>query len=290
MKRTGYFAPVGLEEQLKSELKEIEAQYGRLIVAKGEPQETHWAQNIWYDLEEISFSSLSDAAKKLRSLQKLWSFYPHQFARKGALISEKLPYFSPKPIEFPEPAPQSPLGAWLLLDEKTLLAAPRTSSPFAQGEVSFKETKVPPGRAYLKLWEALTRLGKRPKPGDTCLEIGASPGSWTWALLELGAEVIAIDRAPLAIPPHPRLTFIQGNAFTFETQKPLDWIFSDVICYPEKLFEWVLRMKTLHPNARFVCTLKFQGQEDYGWIKPFSEIGRVLHLFHNKHELTWFSA
>ena len=39
-------------------------------------------------------------------------------------------------------------------------------TPFANGEVAFVEDRAgPPNRAYLKLWEALVRLGRWPGPG-----------------------------------------------------------------------------------------------------------------------------
>ena len=51
-----------------------------------------------------------------------------------------------------------------------------------------------PSRAYLKLWEAFTVLGIRPAPGDFCIDLGASPGGWTWVLQSLGARVLSIDK------------------------------------------------------------------------------------------------
>lgn len=294
MTQTGYLAPLDLEKQLEGELKNIVHQYGRLFIASGSPQNVHWVQNIWFDPQTISFHSISDAAKKLRALQKLWSFYPYNNVRRGELISESLPYFSPKPLSFPAEMPKAPLGSWTLLDPQTMLVSPRCSSPFAQGEVYFEETKTPPSRAYLKLWEALIRIGKMPKPKETCLEIGASPGSWTWVLQQLGASVIAVDRAALdhSIAKLPNITFMKKDAFSLEAKDlpKLDWIFSDVICYPEKLFEWVKKWLEVSPEINFVCTLKFQGEGNYDIVKEFEKIegSQVVHLFHNKHELTWF--
>ena len=282
--KTAYLAPVGLEESLKSELTNIIAQYDRLFLTEGPPQNVHWAQNIWYDVQTIPFQSISDAAKKLRALQKLWAFYPTQNVRRGELIVSQLPFFSPKPITFPNPPPTSPLGSFTLIDAQTLLASAHCSSPFANGEVLFNETKIPPSRAYLKLWEIFTKIGRMPKANDICLDIGASPGSWSWVLQNLGAQVIAVDRAPLAIP---NVKFLKQDAFSLRPQDlpKLDWICSDVICYPEKLLQWLQQWLPLDIN--FVCTLKFQGKEDYPIIQEFEKIGNVTHLFHNKHELTW---
>jgi 23S rRNA (cytidine2498-2'-O)-methyltransferase len=40
---------------------------------------------------------------------------------------------------------------------------------------------------------------------------------------------------------------------------------------------------------RFVCTLKFQGETDHATARAFAAIrgARLMHLSHNKHELTW---
>ena len=288
----GYLAPKGLENYLKKELSDICYEYGRLVIAKGPLQKVYWAQNIWLAPEILTITSISDAARKLRQRQKLWSLYPHTCIRRAHLIQEKLPYFQPKPYTFPASPPNSPLGAWTLLDEKTLLLSSTTTSPFPQGEVHFVETKAPPSRAYLKLWEALTRAQAYPNKGDVCLEVGASPGSWTWVLQSLGAKVIAVDRAPLASSIDQRnLTFLQKDAFSLTPQKypEVQWIFSDLICFPEKLLKWIQLWLEANPKINFVCTLKFQGEPSAEIIDQFAEIekSQVVHLFHNKHELTW---
>ncbi len=289
MKKTGYLAPESLEKALLSELKDVESQIGRLIIAKGEEQEVNWAQNIWRDLEIISFDSIGQAAKKLRSLHGLWALYPHENIRRAKLIQEKLPFFSPKPLPFPATLPKSPLGSWTLLDANTLIASSNCSSLLPHGEYHFQETKEPPSRAYLKLWEALTRLGCMPKPEDLCLELGASPGSWTWVLSEIGANVIAVDKAPLS-KDFPNVQFLKKDAFQLlPSDFPnVSWVFSDLICYPEKLLTWIKLWLDMGSNANFICTLKFQGEEHYPAIQEFKKIPhiKIMHLFHNKHELT----
>jgi len=290
---TGYLAPEGLEKQHESELRNIKDRIGRLFIAEGPVQKVYFAQNIWVDVQRLSFASISDAAKQLKALNKLWAFYPHHFVRRGQLITEKLSYFSPKPLAFPSKAPASGLGSWVMVDENTLYAAARCSSPLAHGQAHFQETKIPPSRAYLKLWEVFTLIGVMPKPGDKCLEIGASPGSWTWVLQQLGADVIAIDRASLAesIASLDRITFLKKDAFTLKPEElaPVDWIFSDVICYPEKLLEWIHKWLAVCPEANFICTIKFQGDGGYEIVKEFEKIqgSFVIHLSNNKHELTW---
>ena len=294
MKQTGYLAALGFVEPLKNELKNIIAQYGRLLIASGEEQKVYWAQNIWQDPKTIAFDSISDGAKKLRDLHGLWAYYPYENIRRGKLISERLPYFSPKPLGFLSPSPSAPLGSWTLIDSKTIVASPQCKSPFSHGEVQFAESKFPPSRAYLKLWELFSRIGKWPKAGDRCLEIGASPGSWTWVLSELGSHVTAVDRALLSVEiiRLPNVSFQKKDAFSVLPASDLsfDWIFSDVICYPEKLLGWVQKWWESNPSTQFVCTIKFQGSHEYGMIRKFEQFpqSQIIHLHHNKHELTWY--
>lgn len=290
MKKTAYLAPVGLENALLNELSGVEQQLGRLIIASGDEQHVYWAQNIWRSIEIIPFESINEGVKKLRARGKLWAHYPYANIRRATLIQEKLPYFSPKPLSFCAPMPRAPLGSWTLLDANTLLASSDCSSLLPHGEFHFNESKEPPSRAYLKLWETFTRLGCRPKPGDLCLELGASPGSWTWVLSSLGAKVIAVDKAPLA-QSFPNVTFLKRDAFqlTHNDFEGVKWVFSDLICYPEKLLSWIQPWLDAGSKANFICTLKFQGDAHYAIIEEFKKIpgGRVMHLFHNKHELTF---
>ena len=186
---------------------------------------------------EIEFESISQAATALRDMQRNWALYPHRLHRRASLIQDKLPHVSAKPLVFPSPLPKAPLGSWMLLDANRLLASPHCSSAFANGVVEFVENKsAPPNRAYLKLWEALTLAGRWPQPGELCLDLGASPGGWSWVLQALGARVIAIDRAPLdpEIAALPGIDYRAESAFALEPQAvgPVDWLCSDIVCYP----------------------------------------------------------
>ncbi|MEI8329022.1 MAG: SAM-dependent methyltransferase [Chlamydiia bacterium] len=290
---TGYLAAEGYESLVENQLVNIQDRIGRLFIAEGPIQRPYFAQNIWYDVEKVSFDSISQAAALLRAKGKLWAFYPFQFVRRGELISERLPYFAPKPLAFRSPSPKGVLGSWTMLDATSLYASAKSSSPFAHGQVVFQESKIPPSRAYLKLWEALTLIGKSPTSSDVCLEVGASPGSWTWALQQLGAQVIAVDKASLSelVMSLPRIEFIKKDAFALNPSdfRRIDWIFSDVICYPEKLLEWVHKWRQSCPWIHFVCTIKFQGDCSYEIVEEFLKIegSTIFHLSNNKHELTW---
>jgi 23S rRNA (cytidine2498-2'-O)-methyltransferase len=220
--RTAYLAAEGFVAELTHELGEIEFARERLLVAAGPPRPVAWAQNIWLDPIEIAIDSIGDAARKLRAIQRNWAVYAPHLHRRATLIQAQLPAVSAKPLVFGTPAPAAPLGSWTLLDANTVLAAPRCTSPFPNGELRFAEDRSgPPSRAYLKLWEALTVIGARPAPGEICLDLGSSPGGWSWALAQIGARVISVDKAPLApeIARLPGVEAVAESAFALDRRR-----------------------------------------------------------------------
>jgi 23S rRNA (cytidine2498-2'-O)-methyltransferase len=265
--------------------------HGRLALSPDPPVHAAWALDVWTDPREIETPTVRTAADALRSMQRNWAAYGAAHHRRMALITERLPPVKVRPLRFPEPPPGSHLGAWTLLAPDRMLASPTKSSPFVNGACAFVEDHIgPPSRAYLKLWEALTRLGRWPVAGEKCLDLGASPGGWTWALAALGADVTAVDRAPLAasVAAMPGVTERLDSAFGLAPE-PVDWLFSDVIAYPDRILGLVRRWIDAGAARHIVCTIKFQGATDHDAAEAFAAIpgGRVVHLFHNKHELTF---
>ena len=296
--KSAYLAPKGLNELLLNEIEAVIAVHDRLIFSSEPFIEAHWAQNIWKNTKIISIGSINDASKKLKALQKNWCLYSFTLHRRAKLIQEKLDFKPQKPLKFPITFPKTDLGSWCLLDENTLLASTDCSSPFPNGEPSFIQNKDdPPNRAYLKLFEALTLAGKTPKQGEFCIDIGSSPGGWTWAIQKCGASVLSIDRSPLdkKISNLKNVEFQKRDAFSLLPEvfikegRQIDWLFSDVICYPEKLYEWLSVWIKSGICKNFICTLKFKGKPKSSIIKKFTTIpnSKVIHLFHNKNELTF---
>lgn len=291
------------------------AAYGDIIYKENFPAQVFWHRLCMERPFIARFSGISGAAEILRSVQRNWALYPFNCFRRASLIEEKLPFISKKPRPFPYDVPLADMGLWTLLDKNTLFASAKTSSPFPKGEILFEEDKInPPSRAYLKMREALTLLRfhlkkaerrltgaapdgfSLPAAGSLCIDSGASPGGWSWVLDGLGCKIKAIDRSPLSpeLMARENIEFIKHDAFTLKPEElgPADWVCSDVICYPPRLYDWVLKWLEAGLCSRFICTIKMQGEPDNQTVKKFAAIPNslVVHLTANKHELTWLKA
>ncbi len=290
-----YLAAEGFEAPLAEELGRagvaVAAWHGRLALSPDPPVRAAWALDAWTAPVEVAAPSIRQAAQALRAIQRNWGGYNVEHHRRAALITAALPPVKAAAMRFPEPAPTAHLGAWTLLDAERLLASSAKTSPWINGECRFEEDRIgPPSRAYLKLQEALTRLGSHPVAGETCVDLGASPGGWTWTLAGLGAQVTAVDKAPLdpRVAGLPNVEVRLDSAFGMPPE-PTDWLFSDVVAYPARLLGLVRRWIDADAAGRIVCTVKFQGETDHDAADAFAAIpgGRLMHLFHNRHELTF---
>jgi 23S rRNA (cytidine2498-2'-O)-methyltransferase len=139
-------------------------------------------------------------------------------------------------------------------------------SRFPRGSVPLAEDPDAPSRAFAKLVEAELHLGRQIARGEVCVDLGASPGSWSYVALRRGAQVIAIDRSELRddLMHDPQLHFEVADAFKFKPTTTVDWLVCDVIAAPQRsidlLMEWLNETRMRH----FVVTIKFKGTDDYG--------------------------
>lgn len=262
------------------------------------PSLPYWCSTALLEPLTIEFSSIGEAAATLKSMHRNWAPYFTIAFRRGQLIQEKLPYMNLKPRQFPCKIPSSVAGLYSLMDNNHLIASAQTTSVFPAGLIEFIEDhENPPSRAYLKLQEALTQscasFGRMPQAGQRCFDAGACPGGWTWVLVQLGCQVFAVDRSPLApsLMANELVSFQKHDAFTLPPQDigPFDWVFSDVICYPTRLLEWIHLWLDSGLCPNMICTIKMQGQIDWELIREFESIpnSKIFHLHYNKHELTW---
>lgn len=289
----------GFEDELAEELRRdgagVESRWQGLFLVRTLPRRPVWARVVGRHAAILPVASIGEAARALKSLGRRWACASPSLHRRSELIQEQVFRFKNKPLDFLGAVPKDAWGLWALVEPNLMVAASETDSPFPGGEILFDESKTPPSRAYLKLWELFTVHGFKPASGDVVADFGSCPGGWTWVLAQLTGKVIAIDKAPLA-PAVARMKGVESlkkDAFRLnpEDVPPLDWFFSDIICEPARLFDLVERWREAGVK-RFVCTIKYKGATDFATTEKFRALPRskIVHLCANKHEVTWFSG
>ena len=291
-----YIAHPEFLSELCEELGDVSNVIENVVFSSHKKLNVCFAQDILLEPHIVKFQSISEAVKILRQAGKFWTLHPLSQIRRSRLIEEQLRKVPPLVRHFPIETEIPPIGAFSLLDQTTLIYSATRLKKWPQGACLFIEDKInPPNRAYLKLWEALTLLDKYPKAGDTALDLGASPGGWTYVMQSLGATVTADDKALLdpAVAALPRVQYLQQSAFAFDPstlEQTYDWVLSDIACYPERAYTLIMKWIASGKAKQMIFTIKFQGKIDISSLHPFQAIpnSRLHHLFYNKHEATFF--
>lgn len=172
-------------------------------------------------------------------------------------------------------------------------------SPYVRGFIPWAEDKSAPSRAFAKVIESELRLGRQIEAGQTVVDLGASPGSWSYVAVKRGAHVIAIDRSELRedLMRSPRLRFETADAFKYKPPQTVDWLICDVIAAPQRsidlLLEWLRERRMRH----FIVTIKFKGADEYPLLEqlkqhapPLCADFRLTRLCANKNEVCAFGS
>lgn len=291
-----YIAKPDLLNELRQELGEVTDVIGDMVFSPVKKSDICFALDVWINPVTVTFESISEAAKILRQAGRFWHLHPQANVRRSLLIAEQLRKTPDLTRTFPIEEPLPDIGCFTLIDKNTLIYTTKRWKKWPQGWCQFIEDKKnPPNRAYLKLWEALSLLDTYPKRGETAMDLGASPGGWTYVMQQLGTQVTSVDKAPLdpKIAKLPDVTYLGQSAFALEPSKwptHIDFLLSDIACYPDKLYDFFLKWKEANIAKQIIFTIKLQGETDLEVIKQFQAIpnARAVHLYYNKHEATFF--
>jgi 23S rRNA (cytidine2498-2'-O)-methyltransferase len=117
------------------------------------------------------------------------------------------------------------------------------SSRWPMGIVRLRMPSAAPSRSTLKLAEALMEFleekerAKRLVPGMTAVDLGASPGGWSWQLVKHGLMVLAVDNGPMdaALLDSGQVKHRRDDGFHFRPAEPVDWMVCDMIESPSKI-------------------------------------------------------
>lgn len=253
-----------------------------------------WAQDIWLGCTQHPIDSVNQGIEILKRYKNIGCYYPLVKNNFGLSISKKVKNLELKRIKFKFLNEFNfKFTAWTMIDNQLIVSEnPLKRFPFGWHE--FNEDKsTPPNRAYLKLWELLTVYNIPIQKNDIAIEVGSSPGGWTWVLSQFMKKIYSIDRAPLAkeISKISNIQHQEGDAFKLnpENFKDATWFFSDLICTPEKIFETIQFWLSHSKIENFVCTIKFKGDCPIEYLDRFLSIEHslIIHLYHNKNEVTW---
>ncbi len=287
------------QQELIAELlllgKKIFYQNDKMILCESLESNPVWAQDWWPRSSIYTINRKSEAIKLLKSQKNFGLFYDTHQVNLSTNIRHELRELKLKRIEYTIPSTfHFNYFCWTMLSSTELIICETPSKQFPLGWHEFNEDKTTsPNRAYLKLWEVLCLNHIQLKPDQIAIDLGSSPGGWTWVLSQNLKKVYSVDKAPLAtqIQQHPSVVYKCDDAFKLKSSDYNDcnWLFSDIICTPERL--WVLVNDWIKNSniKNFVCTIKFKGPCDFDILNKFKEIenSKIIHLYQNKNEVTW---
>ncbi len=115
-------------------------------------------------------------------------------------------------------------------------------SPWPMGIPRLRMPRGAPSRSTLKLAEAIAVLvgegaAGRLRPGMTAVDLGASPGGWTWQLVHRGLHVTAVDNGPMdeSLLETGQVRHRREDGFRFRPPEPVDWMVCDMVESPSRV-------------------------------------------------------
>lgn len=183
-----------------------------------------------------------------------------------------------------------------------------THNPRQQGITRLRVPKDAPSRSTLKLDEAFLVMFEQEererflKPMARAVDLGASPGGWTYQLARYGMRITAVDNGPMnkVLMDSADIEHIKADGFTYEPKhKPVTMLVCDMVDKPMRVAElmaaWVVKGWTQHA----VFNLKLPMKRRYDAVRDCLEriekrlmdadieaLMLVKHLYHDREEVT----
>jgi 23S rRNA (cytidine2498-2'-O)-methyltransferase len=167
-----------------------------------------------------------------------------------------------------------------------------------------------PSRSTLKLAEALAVFvgeegpGKRLRAGMTAVDLGASPGGWTWQLVRRGLMVAAVDNGPMdpALLESGQVKHRREDGFRFRPSEPVDWMVCDMVESPSRVCALAARWVAEGWCREAIFNLKLPMKKRWEEVCRARDIVaqamagrphrfRLKHLYHDREEVTaWLAS
>lgn len=164
-----------------------------------------------------------------------------------------------------------------------------------------------PSRSTLKLDEAFqtlltgTERESLLQPGMTAVDLGASPGGWTWQMVRRHIQVHAIDNGPMDanLLDSGLVTHVRADGFGWQPDRPVDWLLCDIVDKPSRVADrmavWLERGWARHA----VFNLKLPMKRIWPFVEdlldcltnrteglPGHPELRARQLYHDRNEIT----
>jgi 23S rRNA (cytidine2498-2'-O)-methyltransferase len=187
------------------------------------------------------------------------------------------------------------------------IGALRNSNPHPMGIARLKMPRGAPSRSTLKLEEAILNLLTDCERdtylcnGMTAVDLGASPGGWTWQLAQRGMRVQAVDNGPMdqALMDGGLVKHVRADGFKYRPQKPVDWLVCDMVERPLHISRLISRWLVNGDCAHAVFNLKLPMKQRYAVTRECRQLLeaelrgrgmdfklRMKQLYHDREEIT----
>jgi 23S rRNA (cytidine2498-2'-O)-methyltransferase len=179
------------------------------------------------------------------------------------------------------------------------LLCTQAPSLFVGGRARLKLRDEMPSRAALKLEEAFHWVRRAPDAGDTCVDLGAAPGGWTYVLLERRAKVLAVDPAKLSpeIMKRKGVKHFCQSAFQFEPPESVLWLCCDMAWRPMEVAQLLAKWGRKRWATFLISNIKLPMKQKAAVVKELTKTiasggwqdVMARQLYHDREEVT-FSA
>lgn len=162
-----------------------------------------------------------------------------------------------------------------------------------------------PSRSALKLAEAMLEFtgGRKFEPGLTAVDLGASPGGWTWQLVQRGFMVTAVDNGPMdaRLMDSGQVKHRRDDGFHFRPPDPVQWMVCDMVESPARIARLVAKWIAEGWCVETIFNLKLPMKKRYEEVLRCRAIIdealggkgyylRMKQLFHDREEVTAYLA
>lgn len=181
------------------------------------------------------------------------------------------------------------------------------SSDWPLGIPRLRMPRAAPSRSTLKLAEAFMEFvggqnaPQRLRAGQTAVDLGASPGGWTWQLVNRGLHVTAVDNGPMdkVLMASGMVEHLKTDAFHWRPKRAVNWLVCDMVEKPSRIAELVADWGSAKLFKEAIFNLKLPMKKRHEELQRCNDIIgarlsqagieyrlRFKQLYHDREEVT----